>query len=175
MTTVLPAFDDIMVALRAFLLTIVPNTVEVVQGLGNRVPTPASEFVVMTPLFTGRLATNESVYTDPFPTPGGTRAIKQSTRLDVQLDFYGVASAEWAAMTETLLRDPAGCDALAPSCQPLYADEARQIPYVSGEDQYMARWSLTASFQWNPTTTLSQDFAATLDVTLINVDEAYPP
>lgn len=170
-----PVLTDIYTAVRAFILTIVPTGTEVLQGIDNRVPQPAGPFVLMQVLYQLRLATNEDTYDDPFPTPGGTQNAKASMRLDMQLDFYGLDSLQWATETQTLWRDEVGCDALAPNCQPLYAEDPRMIPLVTGEEQYLQRWSLTAALQYNPVTVTAQEFADTLDVTLIDVDKEYPP
>lgn len=173
--TVSPVQTDIYTAVRAFLLTIVPAGTGVVQGIVNRVPLPPAGVVVMTIITQNRIATNEDDYTDPFPTPGGTQQSKASQRVEMQLDFYGGDSQAWATMVETLWRDEVGCVALAPTVQPLYADDPRQLPLITGEEQYLQRWMLKAAMQYNPVTVTVQDFAGTLEATLINVDEAYPP
>jgi len=43
-------------------------------------------------------------------------------------------------------------------CQPLYTDEARYIPLTNEEQEFEARWSITASLTYNPTVTHAQDF-----------------
>lgn len=165
-----PALSDVYTALRSFLLTyVVPGGTEVVQGLGNRVPTPKGAYVAMTALYQKQLATNVRAY------DGLEQTIEQSRRIDVQLDFYGPLSGNWAAAASILLRDPVGCAALAPACQPLYADEARNMPTVTGEEQYQQRWTVTAALQWHPTLTLDQESATAVAVDLINVDVTYEP
>lgn len=173
--TVTPVQADLFTTLRTFLLTLVPAGVEVVKGQENRVAMPLGPFILMTPLYQIRLATNEDDYDDPFPADGGTQSAKVSMRVDIQLDFYGPDSQAWATIVSTLWRDFVGCDGLAPTCQPLYADDPRQLALVTGEEQYEQRWSLTATLQYNPVTVTVQDFADTLDVTLIDVDVVYPP
>lgn len=170
-----PVLTDLYTDVRAFLLTIVPTGTEVIQGIDNRVPMPPGPFVLMQALYQIRLATNEDTYDDPFPSDGGAQNAKASMRVDLQLDFYGVDSLQWATEAQTLWRDEVGCTALAPNCQPLYAEDPRMIPLVTGEEQYLQRWSLTATLQYNPVTVTAQEFADTLEVTVINVDEAYPP
>jgi hypothetical protein len=59
--------------------------------------------------------------------------------------------------------------------QPLYADNPTQMPLIDGEAQYEQRWKLTASLQYNPIVTVSQDFADTLTLTLDEVDATFPP
>lgn len=158
--------------LRSFLQTfIVPVGTEVVQGLGNGVPTPKGAYVCMTALYQLQLATN----THSYDSIALSQTIAQSRRIDVQLDFYGPLAGDWAALTSTLLRDPVGCDALAPDCQPLYADEARQMPTVTGEEQYQQRWNVTAVLQFHPSATIAQQSAATLGITLLDVEVEYTP
>lgn len=174
-TTVAPTLTAVFAKLRALVAYIVPSTVEVIRVPNNRVPTPKGDYVSLQILFQNRLATNVTTYDDPAPTPGGERIAQQSTRLDVQADFYGALAAEWAVMFSTLFRSEFGCDALAPECQPLHADEARQIPNVTGEEQLLERHCVTATLQWNPTTSTPEQFADTLAADLINVDATYPP
>lgn len=78
-------------------------------------------------------------------------------------------------MLETLLRDETACVALAPTCQPLYSSDATLVPLDDDEQQYEQRWMIEAVLQYNPVTTTPMQFANTLEVTLINVDETYPP
>lgn len=170
-----PTLDAVYTKLRAFLLTIVPVGTEVVQGMDNRVPQPSGEHVVMTAIFQNRLATNVDTYDDSGLPADSTKIYTQSTRLDVQLDCYGANSAALAVMFSTLLRDETGCEGLAPDAQPLYTDDPRMVPLVTGEEQYLQRWTITAVLQWNPTTSTPQQFADTLTASIINVDEAYPP
>lgn len=57
--------DQAFTALRAFLLSVLPVGVEVVQAQDNRVPEPAAgDFVLMTPLRQERLSYNETTYQD---------------------------------------------------------------------------------------------------------------
>ena len=56
---------DIFAALRAYLLAVLPNGIEVVKAQYNRVPTPVGpNYVLMTPLRKPRLATNIHGYAD---------------------------------------------------------------------------------------------------------------
>lgn len=182
MTTVAPTQDDVYVALKAFLATIVPTGVVIIQGLPNRASMPAADpgFVAMTATLLQRLRTNVDAYDDPAQPPGppfitGTVAAEMGAKLSVQLDFYGADSGDWAAMATTLLRSEYGVEQLAPDCAPLYAEDARMAPLVDAERQYEQRWIVGAVLQYNPVTSTPIQFAATLDVELVNVDERYPP
>jgi hypothetical protein len=145
----------------------------VVQGRPNRASMPMPGFVSVQALFDRRLRTNVDTWdeTDPSPT---TQTLEQGLELTVQIDCFGPQSHDWANMLSTILRDEVGCNALAPSCQPLYADEARMIALVDGEEQYEERWALDAKLQMNPITTVPQQYADVLELTLINVPEKFP-
>lgn len=173
--TVTPTLDDVAIKIKAFLDSIVPTGTPVLRGPVNRVTLPKVPCVVFTYLFQTRLRTNLHTDDDPYPTPGGSTTTEQGTEVRVQMDFYGPASNEWAVAATMLWRDEYACDIMQPDATPLYSDDARMIPLVTGEEQYLERYAITAMLQWNPVTVTAQQFADTLDVTLINVDEAYTP
>lgn len=158
----------------AFLTSIVPTNTPILRGPVNRVSLPKVPAVIFTYLFQFRLRTNLHTDVDPFPSPGDGVITEQGTQVQVQMDFYGPQSNEWALAAEMLWRDEYGCNMLSPEAVPLYTDDARMVPLVTGEEQYLERYTVTAMLQWNPVTTVSQQFADTASVTLINVDEAYP-
>jgi len=157
--------------LRAFLTAVLPNGIEVVQAQDNRVAMPLGGFVTMNNAGKKRLATNVSTYT---PT-GSTKSVQMSTRYDMQLDFYGPLSESWAQMAQALFRDEFAVNMMPANIQPLYADDPMQIPLIDGEQQYEQRWKLTATMQYNPIVTVSQDFADTLTVIPAEVDATFPP
>lgn len=166
----------IFTALIAFVEDVLPiSGLNVVKGEQNRVPMPAGpNFVVITPSGRVRLATNVRTYVpsdDPAPADG-QRQTQQQTRMDVQIDVYGPNAAENVQIISTLLRDTYGCDFLRPhNCQPLYCGDPRQLPLVTGEQQYLARWMLGTTLQFNPTVSTSQEFADIVDITLVEADQ----
>jgi hypothetical protein len=131
----------------------------------NRAALPPAAFIAMSPLGQARLSTNRRIYT-PNPATGSPNvAVQMNTRHEIQIDCYGGAAASWANMLVALLRDATTVDwfaANAPGVVPLYADDARQMPLVDGEDQYEERWTFSAFLQTDPTVTLAQQFAKTL-------------
>jgi hypothetical protein len=64
---------------------------------------------------------------------------------------------------------------LSPEAVPLYTDTTNMVPLVTGEDQFLERYTLTAALQWNVRVTNPQQSAIVADVELINVDERFPP
>lgn len=174
--TVSPTQNAVCIKLDALVVDIVPTGTPVLRGPINRAAQPPTDHVIYTPIFLNRLRTNVETDVDPFPTPGpGTMRLEQGTRLDFQVDFYGALAADWAAMFATIMRSEYGVDKLAPEAAPLYADDARMLPLVTGEEQYLERWMVRAVLQYNPVTTVLQQYADTATVDIINVDEAYPP
>ena len=171
--TVTPSISDVYTALRTLLLVVVPSGTEVIRGLGNRVPEPAAPFIAMTLITEHRIATNIVSYVDP-GSGIGMKAIEYQVQLMMQIDCYGPQSAEWSAAISALFRDEFACTSLAPVCQPLHADDGQMMPLINGEEEYEERWMVGGILQWNPILTTPQEFADTLTVDLINVDERYP-
>lgn len=167
--SVTPTNDTLNIALRAFIMAVVPG-VEVVQGLGNGVPMPAGEFIAFTPTLIRRLSTNHTSYA-----VDAERAVTMPSEYSVQVDCYGPNSADHATAITALWRDQYGCEAMAPSSQPLYSTDPQQMPLVNGEENYEQRFMFTALLQFNPLVTLPQQSALTLAAELISVDAEYPP
>jgi len=173
--TVTPSFDELVVKLGAFIESVVPAGVPAIQMPDNRasMPPPVPGFVGMTPRVQSRIATNF----EDWERTGNPDSVEltQAVSVAVQCDFYGAASADWAAMFSTVMRSEYGCRQLAPIVAPLYNDDPRMAPLVNGEEEYEQRWIVTAYVQYNPVTSTPEQFATVLDATLINVDVSYPP
>jgi hypothetical protein len=77
-----------------------------------------------------------------------------------------------------LFRDRIACDFFKASgfdIQPLYFADFKQLPIISGEEQYIERWTALFELQINPIITLDLETANTLTSGVINVDRVYPP
>lgn len=98
--------------------------------------------------------------------------------IKVQCDVHGPNSADNAQKITTMLRDAYACDFFAASgfdIQPLYSVDPRQMPFINGESQYEYRWMVDILLQANPIVSTSEQFAGELQISLVNVDAAYPP
>jgi hypothetical protein len=162
--------------LRSFLLAILPSVTEVVRGQVNRVPEPsAADYIVFWPLRRERLGTNEDVYSD---LPGnGLAILNYGHKFTVQIDVHGPSSGDNAATIVTALRDDWAVDffaAMHPEVAPLYADDARQMAFISGEKQYENRWIVEAQIEVNSAVRLPQQFADKLRVAVVPVDAMFP-
>lgn len=148
----------------------------VIQGLPNRdaMPLASPGFATMQITLANRLNYNIDTWgpTDPAPTSVN---VETHYKGRLQVDFYGAASGDLAAIFASLWRDETGCLALEPTCDPLYTDDPFLAPLDDSEEQYEQRWTVNAYFQYNPVVSVPMTFANELEVTLVSVDEAYPP
>jgi hypothetical protein len=102
----------------------------------------------------------------------GTTTIAAPTKIDIQIDFYGIKAGELCKAVKSAFRSQWAYGQFPANIRPLYTDQGRQAPLITGEEQYESRWILTASLQYNPTVTLPQQsadelaVAATVDVDL---------
>jgi antitoxin component of MazEF toxin-antitoxin module len=171
-----PNLQQAYAALSSFIITVLGvSNLNTVQGLGNRVSMPGEGFILIQAVKRHRLATNLHTYdeTDPSPT---TAAITESIEITMQIDCYGAQSSaevigaeDWANILSATLRDEYGCTALAPTLSPLYADDATMIPLTNAEEQYEERWMVEAHFEFDPTTTIPQQYANTLKLKMWDV------
>lgn len=166
-----PSLNEVLTKVGDFLAAIVPAGTPVLQAPLNRVAQPARDHVIFTPIMGKRLRTNIHEY--DAATQRAT--IEEGRAVFVQFDFYGDSAADWAATAEMLWRDPFACDILSPEAVPLYTEVANMVPLVTGEDQFLVRYTLTAVLQWNPRVAVDQGSATAIDFELVNVDERFPP
>lgn len=109
----------------------------------------------------------------PVVMAAGSKTATQSGEAVLQLDVHGPNSSDFAQIITTLFRDEFAVQAFAAinsAIAPLFADDARQMPFTDGEQQYENRYIIEAHMQVNQTVTVSQQFSDTLDLDLVNVD-----
>lgn len=173
---VTPSEDDVFTALRAFLQTVLGDGTLgddgfiVVAGQDNRVPEPKNpNFIVFWPLRMPRLSTNSERLVS-----GGLQAtVTQSSQCVIQLDVHGPESFNNASIISTMFRSGFAVDFFADigdTIAPLYADDPRQAPFNSGEQQYENRYMVEANLQVNQTVTTVAQSANALSIGLVDVD-----
>lgn len=161
--------SEVFTKLGNLIATVVPAVAaNIVRGLGNDTPMPLPGFVCMTASRQTRIATNETTYNST-----DAKVLTNFKRFEVQIDFYGPDSAEWANTVETVLRDEFAVDFMGPLVTPLYCSDAQLAPLDNGEKQYEERWMMTAAFEFNPDVTLPQDYYDTVVVIPVNVEATY--
>lgn len=172
---VAPTTEDLYTKLRQLIIDVVPALVPVIRGLANRVamPPPSPGFVAMTATLISPHRTPVETWDNSNPNPAAI-SIEQGTIVRVQLDCYGSLAQDWAVMLATVMRTDYAVRLLAP-VSPLYAEDPIQGALTNAEMQYEQRWIIGARLQYNPVVSTPMQFANTAEITLINVDEAYPP
>lgn len=109
----------------------------------------------------------------------GTEILTQPTDVAIQLDVHSEnirLASDYAQTITTIFRDDRGYQMLRASgfpISPLYTDDPKQVPFVSGESQYESRYVITAHLQVDQTLTLPQEFMDRVDVDRIPADLFY--
>lgn len=154
--------DQVIDALAAFIKPFLPLEATVMRAEVNRVSPPPNPFVELTEL----LQVDLNLPFDDFQSQNSTINITASTRIDVQIDFYGEASGDYCKAIKSAFRTGWGYSQFPINVKPLYTDDGRQSPLITGEEQYERRWTLTASLQYNPIVTVPTQSANELDATI---------
>lgn len=106
----------------------------------------------------------------------GVRVIEESTEVVMQIDVHGPNSSDNAQTLQQLFWDSYAVDALEPSgIVPLYADDPRQMPFITAAKEYEDRWTVDLHMQVKPTITLPQEFFDSFTLGVVDVDVAFPP
>lgn len=107
----------------------------------------------------------------------GVSLVTQKAEFAIQLDVHGPTSSENAATITTLVRDEYAVDAFAainPAIVPLYADDAKQMPFNNAEQQFEDRWIVETLLQADQTITVPAQFASSISIDIIDVEATYP-
>lgn len=162
-----------LTAVGTVLQAMIPG-IDVEIGQANLVPEPqVADFIVLTKSGRARQATNVQTWGEPAPT---TLDRSMSTAVTYQADIHGPNSADNAQVVAELWRDSFTCDALTGAgLRPLHATDPQQAPFINGSNQYEDRWVTNLVLQANVEISTAQQFAATLEAGLIEVDTKFPP
>lgn len=156
------AIDTIIEALGAFIQPFVEST-QIIRAQVNRVAMPVGSFVELTEILQCDIAT---------PT-GSDDTVNQQTdylspkRIDIQADFYGPSSGEYCTAIKGVWRTPYASAQFPDNIQPLYCSDGHQAPLVTGEEQYVTRWTLTASLEYLPNVIVPQQSATALSMNIL--------
>ena len=169
--------DDILTAIRSFILSVLPTGVEVVAGLDNNVPMPAGDFVVVTARASDRLALNNI---DTYNEPSGsgeppTLSSVTPWKYRVELDIYSAHSAQYALMLVGILRSTYGVDNFPAPVVPLDCDDPKQLPFITAGQNWLERWRVEFAAQVNVTVTADTTSATSLTVDLAPIDQTFAP
>jgi len=161
--------DQALTVLGDFIATVV--SCPIVRAQVNRVPMPKGDCILMTQKSIAALSTNVKTNT------ATVQYILRPVQFTVQIDCYGDLSMSRATVISALLRDSTATDFFDKSgydMQTLYAGDPIQLPLITGEKQYLERWTFDANLQLNTVINLTTQTANTLTVGLINVEATFP-
>ena len=169
---VTPTESEICRAVRHWLLEILPDGMQVVQGQQNRNAAPRDPFAVMVMIDRERLATNGWTYDGET-----TRILTEQVQVTMQVNLFGPASSNQMQLVTALWRDMQAVDFFRASgvpITPLATSSTRQLGFETGERQYDDLWTVDLTMQVTLTTRLPQDFATSIPVVLTEVQTTYP-
>lgn len=161
------ALDTVFDALIAFLQPFV-GTTPIIRAQVNRVASPAGSFVELTEISSTDLEVPRQWYDNT----NEQRNIIGPKRLMIQADFYGESAGDWCAAVKTVWKTPYAVAQFPAGIAPLYCDDGRESPLITGEEQYQRRWILGLMLQYNPIVIVPQQAADELKMnTVQNVFE----
>lgn len=146
--------NDIYREVRALLLGLFSLPEEsVIRGYSDNVPLPEDDFILMNIIHEQALSTNCYNYSSE----ENNVEVKQSTQVQMQVDFYGSRAGNFSRTFCNLWRDFYACEKLS-CCQPLYCDDPKYLPFTNEKNKYEDRYLVTAYLTYNPVITHDQDF-----------------
>jgi hypothetical protein len=108
----------------------------------------------------------------------GSKDMLQPTRMTVQIDVHGPNAGDNAQIITTAFRDEYAVESFISSgfdVAPLYCDDAKQVPYINGENQFEGRWSIDAVMHCNPVIATAQQFFTAAKIGLEPIDQFFKP
>jgi len=147
------------------------------DGVGVLSPcTTLGEQLTGAPDDLGTYFVSPSQDTPSVPVYAGTRNDTAPTQFTIQIDMHGPSSGDNAQAIATLFYSDYAYEMIIPfGVAPLYASEARQVPFLNAEQQIEYRWSIDADLQVDPTVrTTPQQFADKLSAKPVPVDLIEP-
>lgn len=116
----------------------------IIRGWENRsyLPPQTNEYAVVTPMLSARRGTNVTLP----PDAEGNITIAELKQCTVQFDFCAdnETAKQRAETVELVSRDPIAAAFLEPyGITPLYADDAHDMSFVDGSDQFVQRFNVT--------------------------------
>lgn len=152
----------------------------VISGAGLAVPTTVTALGSGTG-GTGTYTVSPSQTVGSETMSAGQKAVQMNTKVTVQLDFHAAddTSGDLANVVCALFRDDTATDEFAnqsPSygVVPLYADDARQVPFLNDQQAVEYRWIVEAVLQANIVVGVPQQFSDSIVVTPVSVEATYP-
>lgn len=129
----------------------------ILAGYNNKVQLPSdNNYIIFTVLGQTRIGTPIVEFKDG--TKIGSNTSYQDFQVDVQIDFYGQFAFDRANDIINISRTLFLCDLMKPyGVQPIACDEAQNLTSVSGEKEYVERWTVTLTVDYRDAVSDTQD------------------
>lgn len=157
------AVDAVCEAIAAFISPFLALNTPIIRAYDNRTAPPTDPYVELTELLQVDIETPSATY----DATNQQLDIASPKRIDVQIDIVGANAADQCAAIKGIVRTPYAAAMFPTGVAPLYCDDGRCNPMITGEQQYDYRWTLTISCQYNPTVALPQQSAITLSLGIL--------
>lgn len=146
-----------------------------VFGVGIAANTSVVNQIDGTPGGDGTYAITPSLTVGSTTLSAGATIIEQSTEIVYQVDVHGPASGDNAQTISTAFRDAYGVSLFdGTGVTPLYCEDPRQMPFTTAANQFEDRWTIDVHMDCAPTVSVPQQFFDAADLTVVDVDVAYP-
>lgn len=139
---------------------------KILAGYNNHVQLPAdNNYIIFTIL-------NPRRYGTPLVRVGKNNTTSyQDFRCEVQIDFYGSFAFDRACDIINISRTEFLCEFLAPyGLQPTFIDEAQNLTGISGEKEYVERWTVRLEIDYRDAVSVSQDWFNTASLNIFRTE-----
>lgn len=154
--------------------------IDIVRGQDNKVSEPVTNnFVEMLFLHKDRLSTNVVSYSEDVGDITSTRNDLTPIKYAIRLDIHGSDAADNTQIILSMFRSDYAASifkGVGYDVTPLWCQDAKQVPFLNGEQQVEQRWILEIYLQCNPVLSITGIESATdLDVSgVVDVDNNIP-
>lgn len=142
------------------------KTDHILAGYNNHVVLPKdNDYIIFTILNPIRYGTPRVI------TDNNGNTSYQTYRMTVQIDFYGDLSFDRANDIINVSRTEFLCQFLKPyGLQPIACDEAQNLTGVSGENEYVERWTVRMEIDYCDAVSDSQDWFNTAELNIFETE-----
>jgi len=170
--------DQVSVALADFIAKVCEidlngTSPKIVISQINQVALPTGNCAVITPLFQVDMTSKAK---ESHNSVAGTPYVFSTdyvmpTKGTYQIDFYGDNAADNCRAFKIMYRSSYAAEQMTGVASPLDCDNGVQAPFVSGEKQWVSRWTLTVHLQYNVAVSITDEqFNICGDVNTIAAD-----
>jgi hypothetical protein len=105
----------------------------------------------------------------------GVMSIEESNEVIMQVDVHGPCSSDNTQSLQQLFWDAYAVDVLSPTgVTPLFAEDPRQMPFITAAKEYEDRWTIDLHMQIKPVIEIPLEFSDSFTLTVVDVEVSIP-